>query len=173
MQPPLNSSSTHSRPSGERRALRGIALFEGLKGLAALLSGVGLIELLHHDLRHLALELVGHFGLDPAQHFPTLLLYYAGLLNSTPLGEMELALMVYALIRLVEAYGLWNNSAWAERLGMLSGGIYIPFELRHLWHQPTWISATILVLNLAIVAFLAYQLRRREPKITKHGTDTD
>lgn len=141
--------------------MRGIALFEGLKGLAALLSGVGLIGLLHHDLRHLVLELVGHFGLDPARHFPALLLHYVDVLNSTPLGTLELLLTTYVVIRLAEAYGLWNDRIWAEWLGALSGGLYIPFELRHLLHQPSIISATILGMNLLIVAFLIRQLWKR------------
>lgn len=144
--------------------MHGIALFEGLKGLAALASGVGLIGLLHHDLRHLALELVGHFGLDPAQHFPALLLHYVDVLNSTPLGTLELLLAAYVTIRLAEAYGLWRDKAWAEWLGVLSGGLYIPFELRHLWHRPTLVSAAIVSANLTIVAFLALQLGRRRSR---------
>lgn len=151
----------------QARALRGIALFESLKGLAALASGLGLLSLLHHDLRHLVLELVGHFGLDPAQHFPALVLHYVDVLNGTPLGTLELLLAAYVTIRLAEAYGLWNDRAWAEWLGALSGGLYVPFELRHLWHQPTAVSATVLGLNLLIVAFLLRRLwERRAVRVT-------
>lgn len=145
----------------QARTLRGIALFESLKGLAALASGVGLLSLLHHDLRHLVLELVGHFGLDPAQHFPALVLHYVDVLNGTPLDTLELLLAAYVTIRLAEAYGLWNDRAWAEWLGALSGGLYVPFELRHFWHQPTAVSATVLGLNLLVVAFLLRRLRER------------
>ena len=147
--------------TGTRRALRSIAMFEAFKGLAALAIGFGLIQLVHHDLRHLVLELVGHFGLDATQHFPALLLDYADVLNHTPLDTLELLLGAYLLTRLVEAYGLWRQKAWGEWLGALSGGLYIPFELRHLWHSPTALSAAILVLNILIVGFLAHQLWRR------------
>ena len=144
-----------------RRALRSIALFEAFKGLAALLIGVGLIELLHHDLRQLVLELVGHFGLDAAQPFPALLLHYADVLNHTPLATLELLLGAYLAIRLTEAYGLWRQKSWAEWLGALSGGLYIPFELQHLWHEPSALSAAVLTINGVIVGFLALQLWRR------------
>lgn len=164
MPPSSATPASPHQPSVQRQALHGIALFEGLKGLAALTSGVGLIGLLHHDLRHLVLELVGHFGLDPAQHFPALLLHYVDVLNSTPLGTLELLLAAYVAIRLAEAYGLWRDKAWAEWLGVLSGGLYIPFELRHLWHQPTLVSAAIVGVNLTIVAFLALQLGRRRSR---------
>ena len=144
-----------------RRALRSIALFEAFKGLAALLLGVGLVELLHHDLRHLVLELVGHFGLDAAQPFPALALHWVDVLNHTPLAALELLLSGYVVIRLTEAYGLWRQKTWAEWLGALSGGLYIPFELQHLWHEPSALSAVVLAVNMLIVGFLALQLWRR------------
>lgn len=144
-----------------RRALRSIALFEAFKGLAALLIGVGLVELLHHDLRHLVLELVGHFGLDAAQPFPALLLHAADVLNHTPLATLELLLGAYLAIRLTEAYGLWRQQAWAEWLGALSSGLYIPFELQHLAHEPNVLGAAVLAVNVLVVGFLALQLWRR------------
>jgi uncharacterized membrane protein (DUF2068 family) len=145
----------------QQRALRGIALFEAIKGLAALLVGIGLLELLHHDLRRLVLELVGHFGLDASQPFPALMLDYADLLNHTPLATLELLLGAYLALRLTEAYGLWRQQAWAQWLGALSGGLYMPFELRHLWHAPSSLSALVLAANALIVAFLVGQLLRR------------
>jgi uncharacterized membrane protein (DUF2068 family) len=47
----------------------------------------------------------------------------------------------YIVVRMLEAYGLWNERAWGEWLGALSGGLYIPFEIGHLVHRPstsTW-----------------------------------
>lgn len=151
--PPVSSPSA--------RALRSIALFEGFKGLAAFFIGVGLVNLLHHDLRRLLLELAGHFGLDPAQPFPALLLRWTDVLNNTPLDTLELLLAAYLVTRLVEAYGLWHRHAWGEWLGALSGGLYVPFELHHLWHSPSALSAAVLTVNLLIVGFLARQIWQR------------
>ena len=161
---PARTPASPKPLAGPARALRSVALFEGFKGLAALAIGIGLIELLHHDLRHLVLELVGHFGLDPTQSFPALLLHYAEVLNHTPLDTLELLLAAYLLTRMVEAYGLWQQKAWGEWLGALSGGLYVPFELHHLWHAPSGLGAAILVLNLLIVGFLARQLWLRRPR---------
>ena len=147
--------------SGSGKALRSIALFEGLKGLAAFVIGIGLINLLHHDLKRLVLELMGHFGLDAAQPFPVLMLHYADVLNDTPLDTLEMLVGAYLFTRLVEAYGLWHQKAWGEWLGALSGGLYIPFELHHIWHSPTGLSAAVLAINVLIVGFLAQQLWRR------------
>ena len=69
-------------PTGRRRALRAIAVFEAAKGLAALAAGIGLLELLHHDIHRLAVALLWRFHLDPALPYPTLLLHYADLLSA-------------------------------------------------------------------------------------------
>jgi len=147
--------------SAHDRALKAIAAFEGLKGFAAIASGLGLLGLLHHDIRHLALELVGHFGLDPAQHFPSVFLHYVNLLNGTPVSTWMLLLCGYAALRLAEAYALWRERAWGAVLGALSGGLYIPFEWRHLLHRPSLVSAAVLAVNVLIVAFLVHRLRRQ------------
>ncbi len=159
MPPAPPAQATRSSPPG--RTLRGIALFEGCKGLAALVAGIGLTQLLHHDLYRLVLELVGHFGLNPGQPFPALLLHYAQELNTTPLDTLELMLGGYLTLRFVEAYGLWMARAWAEWLGALSGGLYIPFELHHLWHTPGLPGALVLAINVLIVAYLSGQLWKR------------
>jgi len=146
--------------AAQGRALRAIAAFEALKGLAALASALGLLGLLHHDLRRLALEMVGHFGLDPAQHFPSVFLHWVDLLNGTPVSTWVLLLGGYAALRLAEAYALWREHAWGALLGVLSGGLYIPFEMHHLLHQPSRTSAAVLAVNGLVVAFLAHRLVR-------------
>lgn len=151
----------HGRRTFQGRTLKAIATFEGLKGLAAIASSVGLLNILHHDIRHLALEMVGHFGLNPAHHFPSVFLHYVDVLNRTPVSTLMLLLCGYAALRLAEAYGLWHERSWGELLGACSGGIYIPFELRHLLHRPTIISAGILTVNLLIVVFLTHRLLRQ------------
>lgn len=150
-----------TEPTPPQRALRSIAIFEAVKGLAALLLGLGLLELVHHDLRQLALELVGHFGLQSTEQFPALLLHYANALNATPLNTLEELLAAYLALRLAEAYGLWHQKAWGEWLGSLSGGIYVPFEVRHLWLAPDLMGLLVLSVNVLIVAYLVQQLWQR------------
>ena len=60
-----------------------------------------------------------------------------------------------------EAYGLWKGYAWGEWLGALSGALYVPFEMRHMVHQPTLATAVVMAANVAVVGFLSWQLWRR------------
>jgi uncharacterized membrane protein (DUF2068 family) len=145
----------------ERSTLRVIAVFEAIKGAAAFAAAVGMLDLMHHDVRHLALELIGHFGLNPDARYPAMVLHYAALLPGANLRLLMVLAFGYVLTRLLESYGLWNNRTWGEWLGALGGGLYIPFEVAHLLHRPSAIGAAVLAGNVLVVSFLAYQLWRR------------
>ncbi|MES1976635.1 MAG: DUF2127 domain-containing protein [Pseudomonadota bacterium] len=155
----------HSHPDARRRALHAIALFEAVKGLAALAAGLGLLGLLHYDVHRLALALLWRFHLDPQMHYPELLLHYADLLNGIDLRTLAPVAVAYIALRWLEAWGLWKEKAWAEWLAALSGALYIPLEVAHLVHRPGLINAGVLLANIGVVTFMAFQLWRR-----LHGT---
>jgi len=148
--------------SSSKKVLKMIALFEGLKGFTAIASAFGLLSLIHHDIRHLANELIGHFGADPTHHYPELFLQYADMIASTSTKSILLLAFLYATIRIAEGVGLWLDTSWGEWLATLSGGIYIPFEIRHLLKEMTAISLAIFVFNVTVVTFLAIQLFHRK-----------
>jgi uncharacterized membrane protein (DUF2068 family) len=159
-------ASATLHPVARRRALRTIALFEAVKGAAALAASLGFVGLLRHDLRRFMAELIGHFGLDPAGHYPSILLRYAETLADANLRSLFLLAAGYVLLRFCEAYGLWYQRTWGQWLGALSGGLYIPFEVRHLMHAPSLVGALVLVGNLLVVGYLAlvvWQERRGHP----------
>jgi uncharacterized membrane protein (DUF2068 family) len=155
-----------AHPVAKRRALRTIAIFEGIKGIAALAAIIGVLDLMHRDVRHLAIDLIGRFGLNPDDRYPSLLLHYADLLPGANVRLMVFLAFGYIFVRLLEAYGLWNDRAWGEWLGALSSGIYIPFEIGHLMHRPSVISAAVLTGNAFVVGFLAFHLWRRRKNYT-------
>jgi uncharacterized membrane protein (DUF2068 family) len=111
-------------------------------------------------LHHLALALIGHIGLDPEAHYASLLLHYADLLHDANLRALFGLVTLYVALRLTEAWGLWHERRWGEWLAALSGGLYVPFELRHLLHRPTVTNGLVLAVNVAVVAFLGWQLWR-------------
>jgi uncharacterized membrane protein (DUF2068 family) len=145
----------------KRGPLRAIAAYEAVKGITAIAAGVGLLGLLQHGLRQVATALIGHIGLDPGAHYPSVVLHAVDALRDANLRSLALAAFAYALVRLLEAYGLWHDRVWGEWLAVLSGALYVPFEVRHLIHRPTAAAAVVIAANLAIVAFLAWQLSRR------------
>lgn len=149
-QPPLNSNALHA-----------IALFEAVKGVAAISASVGVLSLAHHDVRAMAYALIGHFHLDPEAHFPRMLLDDATWLANADLRQVVLLGLGYAAIRLLEAFGLWRDRAWAEWLAALSGVVYLPVEINHVVLHLTAINGMVLGGNVAVVAYMVMRLRRR------------
>lgn len=150
-----------ARSVEKRRALHAIAVFEGIKGIAALAALLGAVNLMHHDVRHLAVELIGHFGLNPDDRYVSILLHYADLLPGADMRSLIVLGLAYSFVRLLEAYGVWNDRAWGAWLGALSGGLYIPFEVGHLMHRLSIIGAVVLAANAVVVCLLVLALWRR------------
>ncbi len=158
------AAAVTTHPLAERRALRLIALFEAVKGFGALAVSLGLLSLLHSDLRGIVVNLIGNIGFDPEAHYPAMLLHYVDVFMVANKVPLLLLVAAYVVVRLSEAWGLWFQLPWGEWLGALSGTLYVPFEVRHLLHERSWASALLLGGNLAVVGYLGWLLwRRRHP----------
>jgi len=142
-------------------SLRAIAVFEVVKGLAVLVAGWAIFLLRHRDVRQMTERFIEHLHLDPAARVPRLLLRFAGGATPANLRLVALAALVYALIRFAEAVGLWHERAWAEWLGVITAGIYLPFEFQSFAKNPGWPHFAMIVVNLAVIVFLGAQLQRR------------
>ncbi len=156
-------------PASASKLLHAIALFEGIKGLAAIAAGLGLLSLAHHDIRALAFALIGHFHLDPEAHYPRMLLDEALWLQNANIRQVVSFACAYAAIRFVEGYGLWKDRTWAEWLASCSGAIYLPVEINHLYAHTSWINAAVLIFNFTIVIYMAGRLWRQKQIKLKSG----
>jgi uncharacterized membrane protein (DUF2068 family) len=81
-------------------------------------------------------------------------------------GKVQIVTLAYMLLVLVEGVGLWMHRRWAEWLVVLAGAGLIPFELWKLAHPNgnTWIVLCALLVNVSIVGYLAFLLRRQIPQ---------
>ena len=62
----------------------------------------------------------------------------------------------YAAVRFTEGYGLWHSRVWAEWFALLSGAMYLPWELIKVVEHPNLVHWSLLVINLAVIAYMAY-----------------
>jgi len=141
--------------------MRAVAMMEALKGLVVFAAGFGLLALLHHDVRRVAVSLVTHLHLDPEAHYTGLFVNAAARLTDARLWAGAALALAYSVIRAAEAYGLWHDRRWAAWLGAFSGAIYLPIEVYEAWHKPGTVKAATLLLNVAVVAYLVWTLRQR------------
>jgi len=145
-----------------RFGLKVVAALEGAKGAVVLVAGVGLFRLVHHDVQAAADQFVRHMHLNPASHYPRVFIDAASTLDDSRLRLLAVGALVYAIVRLAEAYGLWTDRRWAEWFGALSGAIYVPFEIYKLSQRLTWTRFGFLAGNAVIVGYLAWVLARRQ-----------
>ncbi|HLM97722.1 MAG TPA: DUF2127 domain-containing protein [Bryobacteraceae bacterium] len=64
------------------------------------------------------------------------------------------ASVVYAGVPFTEAWGLWNRRVWAEWFALLSGALYLPWEMFKLMQLPNRLHLTVFLLNIAILLYL-------------------
>jgi uncharacterized membrane protein (DUF2068 family) len=65
----------------------------------------------------------------------------------------------YAVIGGAEAWGLWHERRWAEYLTVVETAALLPFELLELSHRVTVLRVLMLVLNVAVLAWLVWAKR--------------
>ena len=154
----VDGSSTPKEVRLER-GVRLIAVFEALKGFLVLLAGFGLLSLVGRDVQAAAEWLVRHMHLNPARHYPRIFLEAAAHTSNLRLRQFAALAFLYAVVRIVEAYGLWHVRPWAEWFAIVAGSVYVPVEVYEIFRHPTWMRAAVLISNLAIVAYLAFVRR--------------
>ena len=143
------------------KSVRAVAIFELGKGLLLLLVGFGALAFLHHDVRALAVGLVGWLHLDPEQRYPSIFIRAASEVTDGKLWLGSGIAFAYAAFRFTEGYGLWHQRSWAEWLALVSGGIYLPLEGYELMQKVTWVRAAVLLANIGVVMLMVVALRRR------------
>lgn len=148
-------------PRAEHRAIRLVAWFEAFKAALVLSAGTGLLTLVHKDAYAVAARLIEHAHLNPASRYPQIFLDAAARLTDSRLLLLAAGAAAYAGFRIVEAWGLLYEKAWAEVLAALSGAIYLPFEVVGWLEKPSWLRAAIFAVNLAIVGLMVHALLAR------------
>lgn len=69
---------------------------------------------------------------------------------------------LYGALFAVEGVGLLLRRYWAEWLTVITTALLVPIEMYEIFHHATIARFAILILNLAVVAYLWWRLRRHE-----------
>ena len=136
-----------------------MAVFEAGKASVVLLAGFGFLVLVHHNVQAVAERFVERMHLNPAHHYPRIFIEAAGHLTDARLWLMAGMALLYSTVRVVEAWGLWNERRWAEWFALASTALYLPLEIYEAVHRITWIRLSVLLVNAFIVICMAATLR--------------
>ncbi|MFF4649868.1 DUF2127 domain-containing protein [Streptomyces sp. NPDC001380] len=69
------------------------------------------------------------------------------------------ALLVYALVEIVEGVGLWMARRWAEYLTVVATAAFLPLEVYELTERVSWLKIATLVVNVLAVLWIALSKR--------------
>ncbi|WP_406663143.1 DUF2127 domain-containing protein [Gallaecimonas sp. GXIMD1310] len=139
--------------------LKAIAVLEAGKGILALLVGLELHHLGGQRLAQLFEQLLALLHLSVASPWPAMVDQQLRNLSGSNLTLIMVGTTAYASIRFVEAFGLWRAYLWTEWFALLSGAVYLPFEVYELATRQNLISLGALVINLLVIAYMYWVIR--------------
>jgi uncharacterized membrane protein (DUF2068 family) len=142
----------------------GIRIIAGakiIKGVIFCFLTLGVFDLVHRDIAALALHFVQILRISPENRYVELLLEKLGLIDPPAIRRIGELSGLYAVVELVEGLGLWLGAVWAEFVVVVSTGLFIPEECLSLHRQFTWFRLSVLVINTAILVYVALVVWRR------------
>lgn len=153
----VSAPAHHLPPAVDERSsaagLRAVSMFEALKGIVVVILGVMLL-FVHQDAADFAANLLFHLHIDPDRKLAQMLMSAAVRLSDARLWTIGAAAATYAVVRFTEAWGLWNRRVWAEWFALLSGALYLPWEVLKVAERADWERIGVLLINIVIILYM-------------------
>ena len=135
--------------------LKFIIIEKFLLGAMAFLLSFGVISLINKDMEKFANDVVIFFNLDMNNHYIEVLIDKIGMIENGTIIGISIGMVSYAALNLAMGYGLHKRKRWAEWLTVIATSLLIPFEIYEIIQEQTIVRIGILILNIAIVYYLA------------------
>jgi uncharacterized membrane protein (DUF2068 family) len=158
-----------SKSKTRSRGVMLIAAFKLLKGFALLAVAIGALRLLHRDVAAVADQWINAFRVDPHNHYIHWLLAKLSSVDDRKLRELSVGTFIYAAVFLTEGMGLALNKRWAEYFTIITTSSFLPLELYEVVHHATAAKVVALLINIAVVVYLVWELRRYSKAGPRHG----
>ena len=170
------SMKVQAAPPGERNraldqrsspaGLRAVASLEATKGVLVIFLGLFLLAY-HTRAQNVTENLLDHLHIDTDASFGQMVMNAATKISDARLWTIAGLALSYSTVRFIEAWGLWNRRVWAEWFALLSGAMYLPFEIAKVVERATWERIAVLAINVVIVLYMAWiRIRERKPEVS-------
>jgi uncharacterized membrane protein (DUF2068 family) len=146
----------------DRRVLRIIGVFKLAKAAVLIVVGVAALKLVHADIASVLEEWVPRIGFGPGSRYVGRALMEAAALTPSRIKDVGVGSLVYAALFLTEGIGLLMLKKWAEWVTIVITSSLVPVEIYEIVRHPNVVKVVVLVINLALVGYLIYQLRKEE-----------
>src|SRR5579883_3425875 len=138
-----------------KAGLRTVAAFEALKELVVLGLGLTLLAV-HSHFEEIVENLLYHLHIDFDRRFGHMVLDAAMTVKDARWWAIGAAVGTYCSVRFIEAWGLWNRRVWAEWFALLSGALYLPWEMLKVIERADWDRIAVLLINIVIVLYMLW-----------------
>jgi uncharacterized membrane protein (DUF2068 family) len=142
-----------------RRGLMTIAVYKFVKVALLLALGFGELHYLHRNLAQEVAHWVDLLRVDPHNHYLMWLMEKVSKVDEHRLRQLSVGTFFYAALFLCEGTGLALGMRWAEYLTIVSTASLLPIEVYEIFSKPGIGKAVVLVVNLAVVAYLIWVVR--------------
>ena len=137
-----------------------IAIFKLVKGLLLIAAGIGALKLLHKDVGEVVERWIDVVRVDPDNRYVHGLLVKVLSVNDRTLKEISAGTFAYAALFLTEGIGLLLRKRWAQYFTIIVTTSFLPLEMYELARHVTVAKLGVILVNIAIVAYLIVSVRR-------------
>ena len=163
----VERTSAQTGRAGKTRHSRGlllVGLFKMSKAVFFGTLGLGALHLLHENVGELVMRIMSMLPFDPEGRFVSLVMDRADLIGSHQLREVGLYSLLYACVCVVEGTGLMLEKTWAEYFTVVLTVIALPWESFEFARDPNVYRGGLLGLNVLVLVYLIWLLRRNRQK---------
>ncbi len=133
---------------------------ELLLGVLLAVVAFELVRLFDEDLVAVAHDWILRLHADPHHPVMRFVVRKVSSVHVETLEEVSILTGFLGGVYLIEGFGLWLNKLWAEYLCIISTCAFIPLKVHEMIVDFHVLKLSTLVVNLAIVWYLARRIRR-------------
>jgi len=146
--------------SSQSGLIRLIAVFKLMKAASLLVVGFGVLRLIHTNVATQLEHWIAMLGFDPGSRLMSHTIQRATNISPHEIREFGIVSFVYAGLFLTEGIGLWLMKRWAEWFTVVITSSLVPLEIYEIVQRPTPIKILVLIVNIAVVAYLLYRITK-------------
>lgn len=136
-----------------------IAILKLFKAALLLAAGIGILSLLHKDVASTLMNFLSALHVDHDNHYIHGMILKLGFMSDQKLEALSAGSFFYAAMMGTEGVGLLLRKHWAEYFTIIATASFIPLEIYELIKKFGAGKIIVLIINLAIVAYLIYRVR--------------
>jgi uncharacterized membrane protein (DUF2068 family) len=156
-------SSRPTPSTSHDRLLPWIAAERTFRAVVLLALGIVLVTHPHADWASDIAHLAQHLGLDPKENWIQRIINDVSKLHTNQDLLFGLVAVGYGALEGAEAYGLFTRRRWGEWLTVVATSLLFIPEIWELTKSASFLKVGAVLVNLAVVGYLLWRLRRMSP----------